>query len=520
MSLLSLTFLGFFLGVLIIYYLVPKRMQWGVLLLASIAFYFCTATPYTFVYVAASVVVVYFSGRWIENLSEEEDIRKRKWIYRIAIFLCVGMLAALKYMNFILGNIGLIAGLFGKGEETFAVSWIAALGISFYTLQMVGYLTDIYWGISKSQHNIAKLALFNCYFPQMISGPIGRYSQLEKTLYAEHNLDWKRIYMGFLRILLGFFKKLVISEHLSQVTDFLFANYTEYGGIFVWIGTALYVLEIYADFAGCMDIIMGVSECFGVELPENFSTPFSSTSIQEFWQRWHITLGAWLKDYIMYPILRSELWNKYTKAVKKKWGKKTAKRLPTFTAMLILWFGMGLWHGGGWNYIGEGIWFWLVIVLGQTLDKPLKSLTKKLRIRVEGKVWHAFQCIRTTFIYAVGALFFKAESLTEAFHMLKTGFKPGDIVHSFQQLLPTIALVDSQMGTMQAGWIVLSVFAGFLFMILLGKMENRGKPFRNWLCERNLLVNLITIYILLFVILLLGAYGPGYQASDFIYGGF
>lgn len=530
MSLVSMSFVLFFLVVLIAYYLVPAKGQWVVLLIASLLFYFWAATPYTIIYVVLSVLSVYYSTNRMEQLNKQiavteceettqKLLKQRKRIYLCGLILCVGMLAALKYTNFALNNINLVSGLFGN-ETRFQVHWIASLGISFYTLQMVGYLTDVYWDMSKAQKNIAKLALFNCYFPQMISGPISRYHELEDTLFGRHKFEGKRVYQGMLRILIGFFKKLVIAEHLIAVTDAILLNPSEYGGVFIWIGIALYVIQIYADFAGCMDIIMGVSECFGVVLPENFKTPFTSTTIQEFWQRWHITLGAWLKDYIMYPILRSPLWSKYTKAVKKKWGKRAAKMLPTFTGMLILWFGMGLWHGGGWNYIGEGVWFWLVIVLGQIFEPQSKTSLSKLKINVESKMWHCFRCARTTFIYAVGALFFKAGTLTAALYMLKEAFSPVRMIQTVQELMPAIALAEKNMGAMRIVWMAISVLLGSFMMVVWGNMEKKGNSFRSRMAEKGFVLNCLVVYLIVFVILIFGAYGPGYSSTEFIYGGF
>ena len=530
MSLVSITFILFFIGVLIAYYLVPAKGQWMVLLISSPLFYFWVATPYTIIYVVLSVVSVYLATNRIEKISmqaaatdceetRQKLVKAKKRSYVCGVIVCVGLLAALKYTNFVLNNINLVSGIFGK-ETELQVHWISSLGISFYTLQMVGYLTDVYWDMAKAQKNIAKLALFNCYFPQMISGPISRYHELEGTLFGRHKFDANRVYQGMLRILIGFFKKLIIAEHLISVTDAILLNPTEYGGIFVWIGISLYVIQIYADFAGCMDIIMGVSECFGVILPENFRTPFSSTTIQEFWQRWHITLGAWLKDYIMYPILRSPLWSKYTKAVKKKWGKRAAKQLPTFTGMLILWFGMGLWHGGGWNYIGEGIWFWLVIVLGQVLEPKFKVVLQTLKISVEGRAWYCFRCMRTTFIYAVGALFFKAGSLSAAIYMLGEAFSPMRVWQTVNEIIPTIVMIDQNMGTMRFAWIVISVTVGTAMMVVWGVMEKKGQSFRAWIANKGFVKNCAIVYLILFAILIFGAYGPGYSSTEFIYGGF
>ena len=531
MSILSLSFIVFVIVALIVYYLVPKRFQWQVLLVASIVFYFLAATPYTIIYVIASVLTVYFATILIDKITVKEELedskeekkklqRTKKIVFITGIFVCVGMLAALKYMNFFLENTEIILGLFAKGSDLPTVNWIASLGISFYTLQMIGYLPDVYWGISKAQKNIAKLALFNCYFPQMISGPISRYHNLESELFSVHKFDIHRLYRGCLRILMGFFKKLVVSEHLINITDAVYGNPMEFGGIFVWFGTALFVVQLYSDFSGCMDIIMGVSECFGVNLTENFRTPFTSVTIQEFWQRWHITLGTWLKEYIMFPILRSNLWNKYGKFVKNKWGKRASKLLPTFTGMFVLWFAMGFWHGGGWNYIGQGVWFWFVIVIGQVFEPQTKKMVKKLKIAVESKAWHNFRCVRTAFLYAIGALFFRADSLTKAFYMLREAFSPGRLIETLKSVSAVILNIDATIGTVQLLWTVLSVFVGITVMIIWGTMETKSMHFRDWLLKHNMFINGLVIYIIIFGIILFGAYGPGYSSSEFIYGGF
>lgn len=517
MALVSFSFIGFFLIILAVYYLMPRQFQWIVLLIASLVFYFLSALPYTFLYVLVSIVTVYFAARGIEAVSSKG---RAKVIYVLALCVIIGMLAVLKYSNFVLGNVSLLLRLFSPQEKSMAVHFAASLGISFYTLQMAGYLTDVYWGIARSEKNIAKLALFNIYFPQMVSGPINRYGELAPELYQGHSLSYEEVRSGMWRIVIGFFKKLVVSEQLIGVVDAIYADTQVYGGVFIWIGTFLYVIQIYADFAGCMDIVLGVSECFGIRLAENFKIPFTSRSIQEFWQRWHITLGMWLRDYIMYPLLRSGVWSRMTKRIKKHWGKKAAKQLPTYLAMLILWLAMGLWHGGGWNYIGEGIWFWLVIVLGQVLKPQGDALLQKLNIRREARLWYVFQCARTTLIYAVGALFFKAGSLTAALHMLGSAMNPIRIWQSMTQVLPTLLFLDESMGTVKLGWSILSVVYGFFIIILFGKMEKKDRPVRTWLAEKPMAVRGLLIGLFVFSIIIFGAYGPGYSSSEFIYGGF
>lgn len=517
MTLVSFSFICFLLIMLLLYYLLPSKWQWVILLFGSIAFYMLAGTPYTFVYVIISVLSIYFGTHMMDKKPE-----RKKSIYVLTLLINILMLVALKYTNFILVNVSLVGSWFSDNihEGDLSVKWIASLGISFYALQMIGYLTDCYWGIAKSQKNIGKLALYNIYFPQMISGPINKYSNLSESLYAEHKFDATNLREGGFRVLQGFFKKLVVSEQLTVIVNYLYANYTEYDGIYVWIGTALYLLQLYSDFSGCMDIVLGASKCFGIDMAENFKAPFCSTSVQEFWQRFHISLGAWLKDYIMYPLMRSGAFSRMTKKLKNKYGKKVAKMIPTFAAMFVVWFCMGLWHGGGWNFIGEGIWFWLMIVLSQLLEKPLKSLGMTLHINGESKCVHGLKCVGTGFLIGIGILFFKAESLGAAFKMIGSAFNPARLMASARTIKDSLVLLDSVAGTNRIIWAVTSAVVGLIVMILFGLKDKTDERFHVYISKKNFYIRLLIGYLLVMAIIFLGAYGPGYSASEFIYGGF
>ncbi|MFA6846102.1 MAG: MBOAT family O-acyltransferase, partial [Sphaerochaetaceae bacterium] len=346
MVFISAGFAIFFFVTLAAYYLLPGSTQWVVLLIASMVFYLLAGTPFTIIYLLVSAVSVYYAARYIGQRVDNGNahLSPCKLVYVLTVCLNVGMLSSLKYMNFLTGNLNNVLELFGCPFFIPPVHWIASLGISYYTLQVVGYLTDVYWGIAPAQRNLCKMALFAGFFPQMVSGPISRYGFLESTLYARHDFDYGKVCMGLQRMLWGVLKKMVIADHLFPFTEMVFNDSGNYSGVFVWIGTLLYVLQIYADFSGCMDIALGASECFGITLPENFREPFASVTIQEFWQRWHITLGLWLRDYIMYPILRSKLWTRLGKRMRVRLGKRLGKQIPTFLAMLVLWILMGVWH--------------------------------------------------------------------------------------------------------------------------------------------------------------------------------
>lgn len=515
MTLVSLESLVFFVIMLFIFYMVSGGKQWMVLLGASILYYMLSVPFYTFSYLLIGLLTVYFAAGWIER-----QRKGYKAVYCAAIVVNVGILVILKYLDFVLGNVESIIGMFGIKIDIPGMQLVASLGVSFYTLQMIGYLTDVYWGISKCQNNIAKLALFNCYFPQMISGPISRYGQISDDLFAVHKFDADKVSKGFFRILLGVFKKVVLAEQLVLPTEALLNASGEYKGVFLWLGMALYVIRIYADFAGCMDIVLGASECFGIVLPENFRNPFGSKSIQEFWQRWHITLGTWLKDYIMYPILRTNAFSKSTKFLKKKVGKQAAKRVPTFLAMFVLWVCMGIWHGGGWNFIAEGVWFWLVIVVGQLLQKQLEKITRFLRINTEGILWSCWQKARTAVVFAIGILFFRSQSVGTAFTILKDALDIRQIVLSVKQVPHVVVALDDTMGTVKFAWTVGSILLGILGIVILSGIEKSGKKVSDFWYGKNIWMRYAIIYILVFSIIIFGAYGPGYSSTEFIYGGF
>lgn len=525
MTLISLNFILFFIIVLCVYYIIPHKFQWYVLLIASIVFFVTSAIPHTLIYLIISIVSIYFATRYIDkanrqidnaNISETAilDIkRRRKAVFIIAIIINIGMLALLKYTNFFLQNINALANVFGAELPVGAVRWLAPLGISFYTLQIVGYLTDVYWGTSKAQPNILKVALFASYFPQMTTGPISRYSQLENQLYAEHKFDFKQISRGATRMAWGFFKKLVIADRIGILATSVYSSVPDYyPGLYVWVGTFAYVLQLYADFSGCMDIVIGASECLGIKLPENFRTPFYSRSTQEFWQRWHITLGTWLKDYIMYPILRSKSMIKWGAKLKKKVSKKAAQKLPVYVAMLVLWLALGVWHGDGWKYIFEGLWFWAIIILSQLLTPLFKKTISFFKIKTETFSWHLFQSIRTTLIFAVGGvLFFGALNLKTAFSMIKSALTVFNSTIFFNGDLITIAGGERNLQI---------VAVGLLILIIVEAFQARGQSVRTWLSEQNIIFRWIILYGLIFMIIVFGLYGPGYNPADFIYGRF
>ena len=285
----------------------------------------------------------------------------------------------------------------------------------------------------------------------------------------------------------------------------------------IWIGMSLYLIQLYADFSGCMDIVLGSAECFGIYMPENFDRPFHSQSIQEFWKRWHITLGAWAQDYIMYPILRSGLWKKLRKALKQRFGKEASRTVPSYIAMLVLWLFMGLWHGGDWKYVMEMVWFWLVIMLGQIFADPLQGLKDRLHIG-DTPLWRGFCSVRTALIFGLGVTVFRADNVLQGFSRIRSAFSPGALhpaVFSTMAARFTVSFSQEELRR-----IIISALVGMVIFAVQILLRRRDRLLRSALAALPLPLRWLAWYILLFAVLLMGVYGPGFEASAFIYGGF
>ena len=517
MSVISLQFILFFLCVLVIYYLLPQKLQWIWLLIASGLFYCVNAT-----WIQSLIFAAYLLINWILSLQLHPEKKHRKGVYTGVLIFDILVLMVFKYSRFfyqIFCSIGLIFGqtwnrealdLFVTNTET-----LAPARISYFALIVIGYMTDIYWGKFVPQKNIGKFALFAGYFPQMTSGPIVKYDEMQGRLFGEikHEFDYNRVIRGLQRALWGIFKKLVISERCAIVVNTVYTYYQAYNGCYIFLAAGLFAIQLYTDFSGLMDILLGVSEALGIEMPENFATPFYSTGIAEFWRRWHITLGAWLREYVFYPVLRGKLCRNLRKFCKKKFGRQyeTKCDLPTYVGLLASWFLIGLWHGGGWNYIfGVGLYMWLMIVLSELFQPLFKKLNQVLRIKTECFSWRLFQRIRTFCIFAFGLSFFRAANLKEGFDMWR---------EAFATFNPWIFLDQSvyNLGLDRREWQICLI--GLLVLLIVSMLQQKAQV-RDLLVKQNFLFRLGLFAVLFVAVIVLGYYGTDFNAADFIYGRF
>lgn len=504
------------IGVLL-YYILPKSWQWVELLLMSLIFYWFAATPYTIIYLITSTVLAYISTNFAFSNRAFSAIR-RKIALGVGVFAVganVVLWFAFKGSDLWLTisySLSQVLPVFGKIT---ALPYLAALGMGYYTLQIIGYILDCYWENVKPQKNPLKLFLFVCFFPQMTTGPISRYSQLE-SLFEKHTFSYQNISFGSQRILWGLLKKLVLAERVGIIVNGIWSDYGAYMGYYRWIAVILFPIQMYADFSGCMDIVIGTAEIFGIKLPENFNSPFFSRTAQEFWQRWHITLGTWAKDYVLYPLLKSSAMIKFTKVTKKKFGKRTGKFISTALGMFALWMIMGIWHGA-WKYIiGVSLWYWILLMLGELCSPVLRRLTILLKIQEDSFSWHLFQSIRTFLIYAIGATFFRAPGIKDA-----VLFLCGMFTVFFDSMTNPWVLFDGSILKLGVSYQDINIIIfSILLIIIVGVLREKSGYARLWMAKQILVFRWI-IWIGLFIfVLIYGKYGPGYSAAEFIYKGF
>ena len=337
MSLVSFDFIVFLIAVVILFYAI-KGLQKYILLFASIVFYFsisAVSKPKLVLLICYVIFVTYVGA----ILIEKSRGRIRSVVLALTITALAAVLVLLKYAY---NLCSLFTEVFRVDGDISFLKFASVIGISYFILSAMGYLIEVSWESYQAERNVFTVALFIFYFPQIISGPVTRFQEMKSQFDERKILKYENIMYGLRRMLWGYFKKLVISERFGIIVSAVYGNYGNYSAIGIIGATLAYAVQLYTDFSGCMDIITGVSELFGIRLPENFNAPFFSKSVQEFWQRWHITLGLWFKDYVMYPIQISRPMIKLGKMCKKRFGKKTGKKIPFYLSMLVLWFLIGV----------------------------------------------------------------------------------------------------------------------------------------------------------------------------------
>lgn len=529
MSFAVVGYFAFLLIGLVVYYLIPRKFSWIWLLMLSYIYYF-TFNIRTSLYMVSTTLFIYFGGLALnkvidngntylkenkEQLTKEEKkaykerLKKRKRLVLTAIILlCFGQLAVVKYSGFALENINGIMSLFGSKKQFDVVQFVLPLGISFFTFQSVSYIVDVYQGKYVCQKNPFKLALFVSFFPQLLQGPIGRYDRLSGQLYEGNKFDLKNVEFGLQRIIWGFGKKVVLADRAAVVVNEVFGNYDNYGGLFNVVAVLMYSVQLYMDFSGGIDIVIGTAQMFGIRMDENFRQPYFSKSIGEFWRRWHITLGAWMKDYIFYPMSLSKGMNKFSKWGRKHIGNFVGRTLPICFVDIVIFFIVGIWHGASWKYIVYGLYNGFILAFSSLMEPVYKKMAQKCHINTNSRGWKVWQMLRTFILVNIGWYFDMAGSFKDALVMMKytvVGFSPS--------LLFDGSLLRLGIGVRDY-WIIL---IGCIVIFVISLLKEKGVSIRESIAKKNIVIRWGIWYVFILLIIIFG-YTGGVQA--FLYANF
>ena len=484
MSFTSFSFLLYIGIVLILYYIIPRRGQWVLLLIASCGFYLYSGLD-NFCFIFLTTASTYGTARIVDRTQALFDRKKAKQKSKKWIWLCLGL------------NFGLLA--ICKVRLTFQ-NILLPMGISFYMFQSIGYVLDVYRGSIKAERNPFKFALFVSFFPQLVQGPISKYGKLAPQLFGEHPYNGKQVSFGLQRMLWGYFKKLVIADRIAVAV--LALRGPEHTGLSFFVLTCFYAIQIYGDFTGGIDIAIGLSEALGIRLPENFVRPFFSRNIAEYWRRWHITLGEWMKEYVFYPVSVSTPMRKLSKSARKRWP-KFGKRLPVYAASFATWFCTGIWHGITPNFLLWGMMNCTIIVLSEELTPLYEKFHN--RFHWKQKSWYgAFEMLRTFLLMNLIRIVDLFPNVGEYFRRV------GSLFSSFYVPFLDLGLTGLDYGIL---------ICGMVLMLTVSLVQERFGSVRELLWNRTGLRYALTI-ILFLAVLLMGSYGIGYDAGNFIYNQF
>lgn len=493
----SFDFLCFFPLVVLIYFVIPKKIRYIWLLFASYYFYMGWNAKYALL-IAASTIMTYAGSLVIEKINNAlVDKNKKKNIYKkitlvVTLMANLGILFYFKYVNFFIDNLERVLRVLKIELVIQEVDVLLPVGISFYTFQALSYIMDVYRGELKAEKNLLKYALFVSFFPQLVAGPIERSKNLlwqVKNIHLIKVWNYERICSGLIIMLVGYFQKMVIADRAAIFVDTIYNSYWLYGSVEVILATLLFAVQIYCDFAGYSFIAIGAAKVMGFSLMENFNTPYFAMSIKDFWSRWHISLSTWFRDYLYIPL-----------------GGNRKGKIRRYANLMITFLVSGLWHGSSWNYVAWGGLHGLYQVVGNIKNDFLKKKNIRQKESFSSKLGKGL----VTFVLVDFAwLFFRANSLKSAFEMIVRIFTRPNAWVLFDKSLYTHGLNENEFHVL--------IFAIIVLVLIDLAKRLTNKTIDVWLSEQQIWFRWTVIFVLLFTCILFGVYGEGYDASQFIY---
>ena len=460
----SIVFILYFLPFFILaYYFVDKKYKNLVILVFSIFFYSWGTPKFIFV-ILGTTFIDFHIVKW---MSFTKTVLYRRLLLALSVSINLGLLVYFKYSNFFVENVNSFLSIFGMS----AIHWtklILPIGISFYTFETITYVVDVYRGVHKPLDKFWNYQLYIILFPKLIAGPIVRYHEIaDQITDRSGNETIDNVLTGFYRFIIGLAKKVLIANQMGQQADTIFAlNYSGLDTYTAWIGILAYTFQIYFDFSGYSDMAIGIAKMVGFKLPENFNNPYISQSITEFWRRWHITLGNWMRNYLYIPLGGNRV--------------KTKKRL-----YLNLWFVFlvsGLWHGASWTFVIWGAYHGFFLVLERIF-----------LLKVYNRIGKYFSTVIIFFIVVIGWVFFRVEKITDAIIYLKRMF-----AFNFRSLS-----FDPEFYT----FFFIAILFSFFAFGQKGKIIQEAVYFGNYSVKRHISITLISVVLLILSISSITSFG-------------
>lgn len=513
---------------LLSYQLAPKKLRWLALLFDGYVFFFIISKK-LIIFLIVTTLSTYFIGcglarmklkcqKTLESTSKEDGSKvkklykkKEKLLLAGGIVLLLAIIGYLKYYNFFAVNMNGLLAAAGSSFAFPAKKLLLPIGISFYTLQAISYMVDVYWEKIQAEKHLGKLALFLSFFPQIMEGPISMYSQTADDLWKCESLKGENLTHGCVRILWGLFKKMIIADRLYILVQAVFEHYENHHGVVIAAAAVAYTVQLYMEFSGCMDIVIGTGRMFGITLPENFRQPFASRNAADFWRRWHITLGVWLKTYVFFPVSVSGVVKKWNRFGKKHLGKYVTKLGVSALALFPVWFCNGLWHGPRWSYLFYGMYYFIILLAGAALEPVRNKILTVSPLNENAFYWRIPQTLKTWVIIFVGELFFRANGLAAGIKMFQSMFQNFELRKLWDGTFLTFGLDLAD---------YLAIGIGCAIVAIIGMLKERNLFEASDIQKMRLPVRWAIYYSLILAVIIFGAYGAGYQQVDLIYAGF
>jgi alginate O-acetyltransferase complex protein AlgI len=402
-------------------------------------------------------------------MSQTKTERYRRLMLALSVFINLGLLVYFKYSNFFIENVNAVLSLLGSENHIHWTKLVLPIGISFYTFETITYVMDVFRRVHKPLDNFWSYQLYIIFFPKLIAGPIIRYHDLADQIEdRSKNETLDNVLTGFYRFAIGLAKKVLIANQMGLYADTVFAlHYADLGTFTAWMGILAYTFQIYFDFSGYSDMAIGIAKMVGFKFPENFNNPYISQSITEFWRRWHISLGAWMRNYLYIPL----------------GGNRVATKSRLYFNLWLGFLASGLWHGASWSFVLWGAYHGLFLVL-----------ERGFLLKIYEKIGKFPSMLITFFFVVIGWVFFRIEDISDAFVFLKRLF-------AFEG--NTSNIMDSEFYT----YLFLAVFFSFITYFKIGKKWQDSIYFNNYNNKKHITVFVLTLLLLIFSISSITAFG-------------